>query len=193
MVSNVVSRAEDLGVDKCAKCMSLVFLGIDPGLIHTGWAVVMKSGMNLAYVKSGVIYQKKSHEAYQGANGTNVQSIQCFAMRLTKIFYDLCDIIKTYKPNAAAIENVYVNLNCGSSLKLAQARAAALLACGVNDICVSEYQAKTIKKMLVGSGSADKEQVVRMINLYLRNITEIKSADEADAIAIAICHAQLTR
>lgn len=162
-------------------------IGIDPGLMHTGWAIIEKSGNNLMYRGSGVIRSVKMRKTEN-----TMSSTQCFTLRLTYIFHSLDEIIKHHKPYAAAIENTYVNINYESSLKLAQARAAALLACGTNDIHAYEYQAKTVKKMLVGSGSANKEQMVRMVNMYLKNITTVKLLDEADAIAIAICHAYST-
>ena len=161
-----------------------IILGIDPGLLHTGWAVICKkNNKDLSYIDSGVI-----HSIPKIGNGQ--KKSQYFAIKLGLIFAELEKIINRHKPNTTAIENTYVNTNFNSSLKLSQARAAAILACTVNDLQITEYQAKTVKKTLTGSGIADKTQMTKMINLYLRDVIMIRSYDEADAIAIAICHAQ---
>ncbi len=153
-------------------------LGVDPGLLNTGWGIVTKEKGELHYVASGVISTKAL--AVKENN---------LILRLTYIFSSLKDILKSYSPIECAIENTYVNLNYGSSLKLAQARAAAIVACGESGITVIEYQAKTIKKALTGNGQADKVQVVKALKFYLKTMPQIKSTDESDALSIAACHA----
>jgi crossover junction endodeoxyribonuclease RuvC len=151
-----------------------IFLGIDPGLNNTGWGMVLYGGKDsFEYVDSGVISTKSN-------------LLQ--AERLKIIFDGVMEKLELYKPSYAAIENTYVNINNASSLKLAQAKAAALIALAKGGININEYPAKTIKKIVTGSGNADKEQVKKMMQIWLPN-KYIENADEADAVAIALCDA----
>lgn len=153
--------------------MTIRVLGIDPGLVETGWGIVEITGQRLVYIASGAI--KPPSQAL-------------FSQRLLYIYNGIKDIISEFSPHEAAIEDTYVNSNYGSSLKLAQARAAAILALASNGLEAVEYPAKKVKKSLVGSGSAEKEQIQAMLSLLLKGIV-IKNNNEADAVAIAICHA----
>jgi len=150
------------------------YFGIDPGLNNTGWGIVLYHGKNsFEYVDSGII--KTKNKLFQ-------------AERLKIIFDSILDKIELHKPNYAAIENTYVNVNNASSLKLAQAKAAALIALAKGGININEYPAKTIKKVITGSGNADKKQIKKMMLIWLPN-KYIDSADEVDAVATAICDA----
>ncbi len=157
--------------------MSLV-IGIDPGLRYTGWGIVSIDKSVLSYIASGVI--------------KNTLATEEISVRLGIIFKELTGILKRYQPVEAAIENIYVNTNFKTSISLAQARAAAMIACDYMQIRIVEYQAKTVKKVITGSGNSDKEQVLQMLGFYLPNIkSQIKTNkthDETDAIAIAVCH-----
>jgi len=148
-------------------------LGIDPGLLETGWGVVEIAGQRLQYIASGVI---------------KTSSTAALSNRLLHIHNNIQQIVIEFMPQAAAIEDTYVNNNFGSSLKLSHARAAAILSLAINNIAAAEYPAKTVKKSLVGNGNADKEQVQAMLALLLKGLV-IKNNNEADAIAVAICHA----
>jgi len=150
----------------------LSFLGIDPGLRRTGWAIIRKDKTCLKYIASGVIQPR--------------YTIQSIAYQLIDIFNGICHVISQYEPSYVAIENTYVNENPASSLKLAQARSAAIIASAKYGLIPSEYQASTIKKTVSGNGNADKEQLYKMITLQLGFI-KCKTNDESDAIAIAIC------
>ncbi len=147
------------------------FLGIDAGLRKTGWAIITKIDNQIKYISSGVI-----------------KTTGCDAEALLKIFDSISEVIEKHKPHYVAIENTYVNENPLSSLKLAQARSASIIACSKAGLIPSEYQASTIKKVVSGKGNADKSQVERMITLQLGQITK-KTYDESDAIAIAFCDA----
>jgi crossover junction endodeoxyribonuclease RuvC len=148
-------------------------IGIDPGLRRTGWGVIESDGVRLSYVASGHI-------------ATN--SADDLAYRLREIFEGLTSVIATYKPSEASVEETFVNENPRSTLKLGQARGIALLAPAMLGLRVAEYPANLIKKTVVGAGHADKKQVQAMIG-YLLPKAKFDSADEADALAIAICHA----
>jgi crossover junction endodeoxyribonuclease RuvC len=156
------------------KTVIMTFLGIDPGLIKTGWAIVKRNGSQLQYIASGIIKTK-----------SNKQSI---AYQLIDIFNGISQIISLHEPSYVAIENTYVNENPSSSLKLTQARAAAIIASANSGLIPSEYQASTIKKIVSGKGNADKQEVYKMITLQLGSII-CKTHDESDAIAIAMCDA----
>lgn len=156
----------------------MLFLGIDPGLRKTGWAVIKKNASQLQYIKSGIIKTSNGRES--------------IAYPLVELFNGILQVISQYNPSYVAIENTYVNENPASSLKLAHARAAAIIASAKNGLIPSEYQASTIKKVVSGNGKADKDQLYNMIALQLGSI-KCETHDESDAIAIAICDALFQR
>lgn len=152
-------------------------LGIDPGLLHTGWAVVDTAGQTRKYIASGVILPKPKLE---------------MAQRLTIIFQELTKICETFEPDECSIEIIFVNKNPKTTLLLGQARATAIVAVGNKDIPVFEYEPNVIKKALTGAGHADKSAVDKMVQLLLPN-AHPKTPDEADAIAIALAHTNMVR
>ncbi len=151
---------------------SQTILGIDPGLKVTGLAVIRADDSQMELITS--IYIKTDPK-------------DDLSVRLLKIFSGVKDLIALYNPDIAAIENIYVNSNAASSLLLAQARAASIIACAQSQLNILEYQAKTVKKTLCGNGSAEKFQVEFMIKQIL-NLEEdqVFLHDQSDAIAIAI-------
>jgi crossover junction endodeoxyribonuclease RuvC len=148
-------------------------IGIDPGLRRTGWGVVDSDGVRLIYVASGHVTSDAEDD---------------LAYRLRSIFEGLSSVIASFKPNEAAIEETFVNENARATLKLGQARGMALLAPAVNGLAIAEYTPNLIKKSVVGAGHAEKRQIQAMIGFLLPK-ARFESADEADALAIAICHA----
>ena len=148
-------------------------IGIDPGLRRTGWGVVESDGVRLGYVASGVISAPADAE---------------LAYRLRELFEGIASVIASFKPQEAAIEETFVNENARSTLKLGQARGMALLAPAMRGLIVAEYSPNLVKKSVVGAGHAEKRQIAAMIGFLLPR-ARITSADEADALAIAICHA----
>lgn len=150
----------------------MIILGIDPGLHITGWGVIDYTSLRLRYVAHGTITTDSSEE---------------IAHRLNKIYKDLSDIIEEYSPEQVAIEEVFVNNNPISSLKLGMARGAAICCVGVLGLPVSEYTPNKVKKAVVGVGHATKDQISVMVQKLL-NCANVR-ADAADALAIAICHA----
>ncbi|MEL6299042.1 MAG: crossover junction endodeoxyribonuclease RuvC [Pseudomonadota bacterium] len=148
-------------------------LGIDPGLRRTGWGIIDSDGVRLVYVASGHI-----------ASAAN----EALAVRLAQIFAELNMVIAAHAPDEAAVEETFVNDNARATLKLGQARGVALLAPATQGLLVAEYAPNLIKKSVVGAGHADKRQIAAMIGFLLPR-AEAKTADEADALAIAICHA----
>lgn len=147
-------------------------IGIDPGLSITGFGIVSFSQNKYSYVDAGII---------KTSANTDMPS------RLFEIHAKLTDILNTHKPDTSAIEKTYVNVSSDSSLKLAHARSAAILTLKIFNLQVAEYQAKTVKKTLTGTGAADKNQMIQMINYFMPK-SKITSPDAADALAIAICH-----
>lgn len=148
-------------------------LGIDPGLEKTGWGIVEAKGARLRFVAAGVIRTAPSDD---------------MGVRLLKIDTGLAEMLSIWHPETAAIEETFVNKNAASSLKLGQARGIGLLAPTRYGIDVAEYSANLIKKSVVGAGHAAKEQIGMMIKVLLPGCGEL-SADAADALAVAICHA----
>lgn len=147
-------------------------LGIDPGSRHTGYGIVLGEGNRMSHLASGAI---------------NVPGKLPLPMRLSLIYEKLSEIIREWRPDEFAIENVFFAKNVRSALVLGQARGAAILA-GVNaGLEVSEYSALEIKQAVVGYGRADKAQVVQMIKALLKLRTGL-NAHAADALAVAICH-----
>lgn len=157
--------------------MKIRVLGIDPGLTETGWGIVDCAGQKLEYIASGTICSKASMPLSE---------------RLLNIYNCTQKVILEFAPQRAAIENTYVSNNYESSLKLAHARAAAMLSMAIAGIALEEYQAKTVKKSILGSGNSQKEQVQVMLKYLLGGLI-VKNHNEADAIAIAICHANHLR
>jgi crossover junction endodeoxyribonuclease RuvC len=143
-------------------------IGIDPGLRRTGWGIVESDGARLVYVASGVITPPKDDD---------------LAYRLSALFD-----IQSFSPSEAAVEETFVNENPRSTLKLGQARGAVLLAPARLGLRVAEYTPNLIKKSVTGTGHAEKHQIQAMIAFLLPKAT-FESADEADALAIAITHA----
>lgn len=152
-------------------------LGIDPGLLHTGWAVVDTAGQSRKYIASGVILPNPKLE---------------MAERLVTIFHELTKICETFQPDECSIEIIFVNKNPKTTLLLGQARAAAIVAVANHDIPVFEYEPNVIKKALTGAGHADKSAVDKMVKILLP-VAHPKTADEADAIAIALAHTNTIR
>lgn len=147
-------------------------LGIDPGLRTTGFGVIHKQGNKLAYIASGTI---KTPDAD-------------LPQRLKVILAGVSEIIRTYAPDCAAIEKVFVNVNPQSTLLLGQARGAAICALVSADLAVAEYTALQIKQAVAGHGKAQKQQVQDMVQRLLQ-LSGMPSTDAADALGVAICHA----
>ncbi len=148
-------------------------LGLDPGLRCTGWGVVSVQGSRLVHVAHGVIRPDDK---------------LALSDRLLVLFDAVCAILEEHRPDEAAIEETFVNTNPSSTLKLGHARAAAMIAPAKAGLLVAEYAATVVKKAVVGTGGADKTQVAFMIKRLLPTAGD-PSADAADALAVAICHA----
>ncbi|MEM1196652.1 MAG: crossover junction endodeoxyribonuclease RuvC [Pseudomonadota bacterium] len=154
--------------------MTLI-LGLDPSLSCTGWGVVRRDGSRLSHVANGEL-------------PTNSKAPM--AERLAGLQAGLAAVIAEHAPDRAACEEVFVNKNPQSTLKLAQARGAALAACGAAGLAVREHAARSVKKAVVGTGGADKAQVAAMVKVLLPGV-RLAGADAADALAIAIADAHL--
>lgn len=148
-------------------------IGIDPGLRRTGWGVIESDGVRLGYVASGYV---------------SSDSDDVLAYRLREIFEGVAGVIQSFKPREASVEETFVNNNPRATLKLGQARGMALLAPAMAGLKVAEYPPNLIKKSVVGAGHAEKRQIQMMVRLLLPK-ANFDNADEADALAIAICHA----
>lgn len=147
-------------------------IGLDPGLRLTGWGVIEVEGNRLRHVAHGVI--KVSVE------GT-------LASRLDQLFDGVATVVAAHKPEEAAIEETFVNVNPASTLKLGQARGVVMLAPARAGLPVFEYAANLVKKSVVGAGHAEKHQIAMMVGRLLPGVDA--TADAADALAVAICHA----
>ena len=148
-------------------------IGIDPGLRNTGWGIIAVRDNRLIHVADGVILSDSKNS---------------LAGRLVQIYDGLLEVIQKYQPCEAAVEETFVNKNPVSTLKLGQARGISLLVPARLGIPVAEYLPNLVKKTVVGSGHAAKEQIQMMVRMLLPGC-EIKTADAADALAIAVCHA----
>jgi crossover junction endodeoxyribonuclease RuvC len=150
-----------------------LILGIDPGLQRTGWGVIACEGARISWVAHGVV-----------APPTSIP----LADRLGFLARGIGEVIETYRPTEAAVEEVFMAKNAQSALLLGHARGAALAILSQQNVQVSEYATRRIKKALVGTGSAEKDQVAFMVRRLLPQSGSV-SADAADALAAAICHA----
>jgi len=148
-------------------------LGIDPGLRFTGWGIIDADGNRLRHIADGVIA---------------TDSAEAVPDRLRVLHDALGALLAEWRPEEAAVEETYVNVNGAATLKLGYARGVALLAPTLFGIPVLEYGAKKVKLSVVGTGGADKTQVAAMVRRLLPGAT-LKRADAADALAVAICHA----
>jgi crossover junction endodeoxyribonuclease RuvC len=155
---------------------ALVILGIDPGSQATGFGVISVRGPGLNYVASGCIRTRGGE----------------IAERLRIIFEGAQRLVAEYRPDEVCIERVFMHRNADSALKLGQARAAALCGTFVQQAPVHEYAAREVKLAVTGNGAAEKTQVAHMVRRLL-SIEGTLAVDAADALAVAICHAQLRK
>ncbi|MDR0630942.1 MAG: crossover junction endodeoxyribonuclease RuvC [Holosporales bacterium] len=151
-----------------------IILGIDPGLQNTGWGIIKKFQQEIKYTDCGAI-KSNTHSRMED--------------RLFKIFHSICELTIKYDVNDVAIEKVFVNKNPQTSEKLIMARAAAFIAISKSGLYINEYCPNEVKKNITGSGHASKLHMQTMIQKILKIQPKKWSADAADALAIAICHA----
>lgn len=152
-----------------------IILGIDPGLGTTGWGVIRYQGNRLSHIANGQVR-------------TNAKAP--LPSRLLELDTAIAAIITDYRPDAAAIEEIYVNKNPQTTLKLVQARGGLLLSLARAGLTVGEYAPRLIKKAIVGTGAAEKVQIDAMVQRLLPGV-KIAGPDAADALAVAITHAHL--
>ena len=152
-------------------------LGIDPGSRITGYGVIDAAGSRLRFVACGVIRTTPNFP---------------FASRLNEIFDGINEVVQLHGPEVAAVEDIFLSNNPRSALKLGQARGAAIVAAMQNGLAVRDYSARLIKQAVVGYGQAEKAQVQHMVRVLL-GLSAAPSADAADALAVAICHANTLR
>jgi len=148
-------------------------IGIDPGLRNTGWGMITIDGNRLSHVADGVV---------------RTDSSLSLAERLVQLYDGLSEVVALHQPDEAAIEETFVNVNAVSTLKLGQARGVALLVPAEQGILVQEYPPNLIKKTVVGTGHAAKQQIQLMVKTLLPGCA-VETTDAADALAVAICHA----
>jgi crossover junction endodeoxyribonuclease RuvC len=146
-------------------------IGIDPGSRVTGYGVIDQDGQDISYIASGCIRTSDSS----------------FPERLGTIFTGVGQVLDEFRPDEMAIEQVFVNKNADSALKLGQARGAAICAGAHRSLPVAEYAPREIKQAIVGRGGAAKDQVQHMVCVLLQ-LTASPPSDAADALAVAICH-----
>nr|MBQ0091024.1 crossover junction endodeoxyribonuclease RuvC [Candidatus Enterousia merdequi] len=152
-------------------------LGIDPGLLHTGWSVIDVAGSTRKYIASGVILPSTKID---------------FSQRLAFIFNGVSELCEKFNPDECSIEVIFVNKNGKTTLLLGHARASAITAVAVRNIPVYEYEPNTVKKALTGMGHAEKDQIYKMLSILLPT-AHPKTPDESDAIAIALTHANTSK
>jgi crossover junction endodeoxyribonuclease RuvC len=148
-------------------------LGLDPGLGTTGWGLIRADGNRLSHVANGQLTTKTSAE---------------LAQRLASLAEQLEQVIAEHQPDAAAVEEVFVNANPQSTLKLGQARGVVIMIAARAGLEVGEYAPRLVKKAVVGTGNAEKAQVHAMVSRLLPGVS-ISGSDAADALAVAITHA----
>lgn len=152
-------------------------LGIDPGSRVTGYGVVDVGARGLVFVACGTVRTSPKLP---------------FAHRLNEIFEGINEVIQLHGPAVAAVEDVFLASNPRSALKLGHARGAAVVAAMQNGLAVHDYSARAVKQAVVGYGQAEKVQVQQMVRVLL-GLSGAPSADAADALAVAICHAHTFR
>ena len=155
----------------------MIIIGLDPGLGTTGWGIVAKVGNRLSHIANGQV---------------RTDAAAPLPERLVTIDRELTDVILRYCPDSGAVEEVFVNANPQSTLKLGQARGVCLLALARAGLPVAEYATRLVKKAIVGTGGAEKAQVQAMLMVLLPGV-KLAGADAADALAVAIAHAHIWR
>jgi crossover junction endodeoxyribonuclease RuvC len=150
----------------------LKVIGVDPGTITTGWGVIEKSGNQITYIKSGII---------------NIDSNLKTPAKLHFLFENLKKILDQFRPTALALENIFYSKNIQSTLRLGEARGIIMLCSAERDIKIYEYPPTNVKLSVTGNGHASKEQIEIMVRRLLK-VPETIKGDEADALAIALCH-----
>lgn len=148
-------------------------LGIDPGSRITGYGVIAAQGHEIGFVACGTIRTGEETD---------------FSRRLLTIFEDLCEVISIHQPAVAAVEDIFIDRNPRSALKLGHARGAAVVAAMHNNLTVFDYPARKVKQAVAGYGQAEKGQVQHMVQTLLQ-LNSSPSKDASDALAVAICHA----
>jgi crossover junction endodeoxyribonuclease RuvC len=152
-----------------------IILGLDPGLGTTGWGVIRSEGNRLSHIANGQI---------------KTDAKMPLASRLLQLDLALSDVLKEFQPDAVAVEEVFVNMNPQSTLKLGQARGVVLLGASRGGATVAEYATRLVKKAIVGVGNAEKAQVQAMLAILLPGV-KLSGPDAADALAVAITHAHM--
>lgn len=153
----------------------MIVLGLDPSLSCTGWGLIRVQGSRISHVANGQV---------------KTDARASMAARLDHLHAAVAAVIATHAPDRAAAEEVFVNKNPQSTLKLAQARGAVLAACGSANLEVREHAARLVKKAVVGTGGAEKAQVQAMLKILLPGVA-VAGPDAADALAVAIADANL--
>jgi len=152
-------------------------IGLDPGLVKTGWGVIEVTDGRLRHVANGIVRTRPN---------------AAIGMRLTALYDGICDVIAAHAPVSAAVEETFVNRNPQSALRLGLARGVVMLAPARAGLEVAEYAANHVKKSVVGAGHAAKGQVMMMVKTLLPQ-ADIAGEDAADALAVAICHAHVAQ
>ncbi|EFH89411.1 crossover junction endodeoxyribonuclease RuvC [Ktedonobacter racemifer] len=159
--------------DQASAIRPRIALGIDPGTAIVGYAVVMAQGSNLSLLACDVI---------------TTPAKTPLAQRLQTIYAELSNIIATFKPQEAAIEELFFAKNARTAMTVGHARGVAMLALANGGLTVAEYKPKQVKQAVTGYGDANKDQVGEMVRILLKLTAVPKPDDAADAAAIAICH-----
>ena len=153
----------------------MIIMGIDPGIATVGFGVIESEGAKLKHCRHGIISTKA---------GTRL------ALRLSSIYYDVGELIDTFKPDVIAVEELFFNTNITTGIAVAHGRAAILIAGEQKSVPMAEYTPLQVKQAVTGYGRAEKKQVIDMVMRLLSLATPPKPDDAADALAIAICHAR---
>jgi crossover junction endodeoxyribonuclease RuvC len=148
-------------------------MGVDPGSVITGYGVIERSGSTMHRVTSGIVAMRSS---------------EALSLRLERVYATLIDVMDQHHPDEFAIETAFYGKNVQSTLKLGQVRGVAILAAVHRQLGIAEYAPREIKRAITGTGAAAKQQVEFMVQRLLNLRTEFQSSDEADALAVALCH-----
>ena len=152
----------------------MIILGIDPGTATTGYGIIEVVGASYRTLDYGSI---------------NTRAGQPMPDRLERLYHGICQLIEKYRPDEAAVEQLYFNTNATTAISVGQARGVILLAAAQSKLNIGEYTPLQVKQSVVGYGKADKKQVQYMVTSFLSLPSPPKPDDAADALAIAICHA----